>query len=131
MELNDPNLFIEINKNEILFFAVDNINDDEFKSIFKEAPYKEYNKKITDLELIYNIIKKNIYSIEQKINFVFKETILVINNFECTFTNFSGYKNNELNFKENITYILNSLKAKSMKLKAIRLFYIFSTQIIF
>ena len=49
MELNDPNLFIEINKNEILFFAVDNINDDEFKSVFKEAVPLQgiHNKKLT------------------------------------------------------------------------------------
>ena len=95
MELNEPNLFIEINKNEILFLAVDNINDDEFNSIFKEAVPLQgiHNKKITDLELIYNIIKKNIYSLEQKINFVFKETILVINNFECTFIIFLAIKN--------------------------------------
>ncbi len=116
MELNEPNLFIEINNNEFIFLTVDNISDDKFKLVFKKViPLQGiHNKQITDLELVYNIIKKSIYSIEEKINFVFKEIILVVNNFNFTYLNFTGYKklNGSQLAKENITYILNSLKAK-------------------
>ena len=116
MKLNEPNLFIEINNYEILFLAVDISSEDKFNLIIKEeVPIQGIqNKKITDLELFYNTIKKNIYSLEQKINFVFKEIILVINNFDYSFINLTGYKNlngSQLG-KENVTYILNSLKAK-------------------
>ena len=52
---------------------------------------KDY--KIQDFELVLKIIKGGIYEIEQKFNCVFKETILVINNFENLLINFSGFKN--------------------------------------
>ena len=52
--------------------------------------------------------------IEQKINFIFKEVTLIIDNFRCSLINFSGFKklNGSQLVKENITYLLNSLKAK-------------------
>ena len=52
--------------------------------------------------------------IEQKINFIFKEVTLIIDNFRCSVINFSGFKklNGSQLVKENITYLLNSLKAK-------------------
>ena len=50
----------------------------------------------------------------KKNKFIFKEVDIIINNFECSLINFSGYKklNGSQLSKENITYILNSLKSK-------------------
>ena len=51
---------------------------------------------------------------EQKLGYIFKEIILLINNFDCTIRNFTGFKklNGTQLGKDNITYILNSLKSK-------------------
>ena len=45
---------------------------------------------------------------------LFLRKLIIINNFECSLINFSGYKklNGSQLLKENITYILNSLKSK-------------------
>ena len=45
---------------------------------------------------------------------MFKEAILILNNFNCYLINLSGYKklNGSQLVKENITYIINSLKSK-------------------
>ena len=50
---------------------------------------------------------------EQKLNFTFKETILIINDLDLTFINLAGFKklNGSQILRENITYILNSLKS--------------------
>ena len=46
-------------------------------------------------------------------NFTFKETIVILENFNLSLLNLSGYKRlNGSQLKENITFILNSLKAK-------------------
>ena len=115
MQPNSPILYIEINKTEYIFAV--GLNDDEnhFKLIHKEStPIQGItNNKITDFKLVHDTLKKNIYLIEQKINFTFKETILIINNFDYSIVNLTGYKklNGSQLLKENITYILNSLKA--------------------
>ena len=59
-----------------------------------------------------NVLKKNILDIEQKLKIVFKEVNLIIENFDCSLINFTGFKklNGSQLIKENITYILNSLK---------------------
>ena len=77
-------------------------------------PLNEPNEnKIFDLEKVLNQIKKNIISIEQKFNYTFKELVLILDNCELSFINLTGYKN--LNgsqvVRENITYILNTLKS--------------------
>ena len=65
--------------------------------------------------------------IEQKINFIFKEVTLIIDNFRCSAINFSGFKklNGSQLVKENITYLLNSLKAKINEIEKTKLFFIF------
>ena len=77
--------------------------------------YKELkNKKIQDFDLLLNLFKTNIYLIEQELNFTFKETIVILENFNLSLLNLSGYKrlNGSQLKRENITFILNSLKAK-------------------
>ena len=115
MKINSPTLFIEINNSEYIFTAGDKV-EDNFQLIYKHiSPIRGIeNLRIIDFDIVLEDIKKNIYLIEQKLNFIFKETILVINNFDRSFINLSGFKklNGSQLLKENIIYILNSLKSK-------------------
>ena len=115
MKLNSPTLFVEINKMEYIFSVGDKIDQENFKLIHQSvAPIQGISSyKIVDYNLVLNIIKKNIYEIEQQLNFTFKEVVLIIDNFECLFINLTGFKklNGSQILKENITYILNTLKS--------------------
>ena len=88
-------------------------------------------KKFDNLELILIILKDNIYKIEQKFNCIFKETILIIDFFENTFINCSGFKklNGSQLTKQNIAFIINSLRAKINEIeKNKRVIHIFNSQ---
>ena len=115
MQINSPKLFIEINNAEYIFAVGDENDKENFKLIYKSiVPIQGIkSSKIIDFNLVFNTIKKNIYIIEQKLNYTFKETILIINNVNYTFINLTGFKklNGSQILKENITYILNSLKS--------------------
>ena len=119
METHSPTLFIEINKTEYIFIAGDENEQKNFKIIYKFAvPVQGIEKnRITDFDQVFKIIKENIYLIEQKINYIFKDVILIIDNFNYSFINLSGFKklNGSQILKENITYILNSLKSNISK----------------
>ena len=82
---------------EKLSFSIDGMNDN----------------KISDIDKITNLIKKNILLIEQKVNHAFNNVILILDNLDISFLNLSGFKklNGTQIHKENITYILNSLKS--------------------
>ena len=114
MSNNSPSLFIEINKSEYIFTVGEDDEQDNLKVIYKcIVPIQGIqNYKITDLSLVIADIKKNIYLIEQKLNHTFKETILIINNFNYSFINLTGFKklNGSQILKENISYIINSIK---------------------
>ena len=113
--MNTSFLFIEINHSKFIFSVGNKDEENKIKIIYSQSdPIQGIeNFKFTDLELVLKLIKKNILVIEQKLNFIFKEVILIINKFNCSFINLTGY--NKLNgsqvLKENITYILNSLKS--------------------
>ena len=114
---NNPSiLIIEINKNDFIFICGKSDENFNFELIQEvKVPLNGIEKnKINDLQLVRKIIKENIIDIEKKINFSFKDIILIINNFNCNVINFSGYKklNGAQLEKDNITYILNSLKSK-------------------
>ena len=90
-------------------------NDNNYSKLFLnkiQSGIKE--EKIFDYDSILNTFKEKINSLEKKLNFFFKDVVLIIDNFDCSLISFSGFKN--LNgsqlMKENITYILNSLKLK-------------------
>ena len=121
MEIYSPTLFIEINKSEYIFAVGDNNEQENFNLIYKFiAPIQGIeNYRIIDFDLAFNTVKKQIYIIEQKLNFTFKETIVIINNFNCSFINLAGFKklNGSQILKENITYILNSLKSNIDKIE--------------
>ena len=109
-------LFIEIDNFDFFFVVASFENDYEFKLLFRNSVPIEgiHNGQITDIKSILNIFKKNIYTIEQKLNLVFKEVVLVVSNSDNPIINISGYKklSGSQLVKENITYILNSLKSK-------------------
>ena len=115
MKNYSPTLFVEINDLEYVFAAGERDENNHFKLIYKHVVPNLgiSNHKISDFDLTHNTIKENIYLIEQKLNFTFKDTILILNTFHCSFINLTGYKklNGSQILEENITYILNSLKS--------------------
>ena len=115
MKNYSPALFVEINDLEYVFAAGERDENNHFKLIYKHVVPNLgiSNHKISDFDLTHNTIKENIYLIEQKLNFTFKDIILILNTFHCSFINLTGYKklNGSQILKENITYILNSLKS--------------------
>ena len=132
MKNNSKTLFIEIGKNEIFFFVGETINEN-FRIIYKNSDQVVgiSKNKITDIEKFSYLMKTNLILIEDKLNFIFKEIILIINNFDCHTINLSGYKklNGSQLAKDNITYILNSLKSKISEVENNKkILHIFSTK---
>ncbi len=115
MENYSLTLNIEINENFYIFFVGETYNQNNYKIIYKsEIPLQGIeNNRISDLEKTYNVIKENVYLIEQKFNHTFKEVVIILENFQPSFLNFAGYKklNGSQVLRENITYILNILKS--------------------
>ncbi len=114
MKNSSLTFYLEINNTSYIFFVSENDEQGNFKIVYKlEIPQNNINNNIiTDLEEISRTIKTNVYIIEQKLNHTFKEIILILENFNPTFINLSGYKklNGSQVLRENITYILNKLK---------------------
>ena len=108
-------LFIEINKHSYVFFTCKNDEQNNFKIIYRlETTLKGIeNNKISDLETVLDVIKNNVYIAEQRLGHTFNEVVLILENFNPTFINLSGYKklNGSQILRENITYILNTLKS--------------------
>ena len=114
MQSDIPTLFVEINLSNIIFAFGTYDENQNFKVIDKViVPNKDINKnKFTNIIQAQEIIKKNIEIIEKKLNYIFKEVIVILDNFEFLCLNISGFKklNGSQVLKENIFYILNSLK---------------------
>ena len=115
MKKSDLTLFLEINNFSLIFFVLKKNESNEIKIINElSLPVSGVeDNRISNFEKFYNIIKENIYSIEQKLDYTFKEVVLILENFNPTFLNLSGYKtlNGSQILRENIIYILNSLKS--------------------
>ena len=92
MQLNNPNLFIEFGKLEFSFIVFEEKENNLIEIVYKNFVPVEgiENNRISDLNLVYDLIKKNIFLVEQKTGFIFKEVDIIINNFECSLINFSG-----------------------------------------
>lgn len=116
MQTNLLTLFIEVSSQQYIFAVCKNLDNNNIKLIHKHSVpiQKLADHVILDLDLACNKIKKNIYEIEQKFETVFKETTIIINDFDCSLINISGYKklNGSQLAKENVTYLINSLKSK-------------------
>ena len=108
-------LYLEINNTNFIFFVRSNDDQNNFKTIYELKTKLEgiTNDRISDIDKISDVIKENIYAIEKKLNYTFKEIIVILENFNPQFINFSGYKklNGSQILRENITYILNTLKS--------------------
>ena len=116
MKTKSLNLLIEINNLDFIFVVVEKIDDNYSKIIFKEnIPIQGIKDNlIIDYNLILKIFKEKIYSLEQNLDFIFKDAIIIIDNFNYSLISFSGFKklNGSQLLKENITYILNFLKSQ-------------------
>jgi cell division protein FtsA len=108
-------LFLEINNLNYIFFVGKNDEENNFQIIFKqEVPLAGIeDDKISSLEKVFSTIKQNLYLIEQKLEHTFNEIVLILDYFNLTFLNLTGYKklNNSQVLRENIIYILNTLKS--------------------
>ena len=73
MKVYSPTLFVEINSSDFIFAVGDKNTNNQFNLIYKslEPIQGIENYQITNFDLVLSIIKKNIYSIEQKLNFTF------------------------------------------------------------
>ncbi len=115
MNQQNLTLYLEINHSEYVFFVGENVDQNDSNILYKcNIPLSGIeNNRISDFDKIYGVIKENIYLIEKKFNYTFKEIILILENFNPTFINLSGYKklNGSQISKENITYVLNTLKS--------------------
>lgn len=115
MKNSFPKLFIEISEPNITFCVGEDKDENNFKINYKitVASSGIDNNSISNFENLFNIIKQNIYIIEEKFNYTFTEVVLVLENFNHHFINLSGFKklNGSQVLKENITYILNKLKS--------------------
>ncbi len=121
MQNNSPTLFIEINNLEFAFIVIEKKENDQFTLLHSHRILHQgiSEKKIIDLNLVLKLIKENIYSIEKKIDHIFKEVILIIDNFNCSLISLSGFKklNGSQLGKENVTYILNNLKSNLLEVE--------------
>ena len=112
---NLPKLFISIGDLKISLIVGHNNDQNSFELLEKMTlPIDGISEnRIVDLDKITNVIKRNIFIIEQKVNYTFKDIIIILNNLEISFLNLCGFKklNGTQILKENITYILNLLKS--------------------
>lgn len=118
MKFDYPNLFIEINEEKIIFLVVKYNEDLEFTVLEKNIINSEgiLNGKIIDINVLSKLIKEAIYTIEKKVDHIFKNASVVIdhNNINCI--NISGYKkiSGSQVSKQDISYILNDIKKTIM-----------------
>ena len=114
MQTDIPTLFVEINESNYIFVAGIHDDNQNFKIIEKIiSPNEGISKnKFIDIYQAQAEIKKNVQIIEDKLNYVFKEVTIIIDGFDYSCINISGFKklNGSQVLKENISYILNSLK---------------------
>jgi len=112
---NSPKLFINIGDMEISLIVGRKDNQNSLELLEKLILPIDgiIENRIVDLDKITNVIKRNIFIIEQRVNFTFKEIIIILNNLDIFFLNLCGFKklNGTQISKENITYILNLLKS--------------------
>ena len=115
MKLNSPALFVEINDSEYVFTAIGITDGQSFSVIEKVTTiHNTINSyKIINVLQAQEKIKKNIKIIESKLNHVFEDVIVILGSFKFSCNNISGSKklNGSQVLKENISYILNSLKS--------------------
>tara|TARA_A100001011_G_scaffold400287_1_gene513835 strand:+ start:5505 stop:6704 length:1200 start_codon:yes stop_codon:yes gene_type:complete len=115
MQKDITNLFVEINDKHYIFLAGKYDDNQNFKIDEKIITLNNgiENNKFVNIDEAREEIKKNVQLIESKVNYTFKNVTLIIDSFRLSSINISGYKklNGSQILKENISYILNSLKS--------------------
>ena len=108
------NLYVEINNSKFIFYGeeIDSQNNSKIKYKLEVPAMGLEKNKISNFDEFFNTIKKNIYLSEQNLKCIFKETVLILDYLDTSFVALSGYKklNGSQILRENITYILNTLK---------------------
>ncbi len=114
MNNDEPILFIEINEINYIF-VVGVYKNDNLEIIEKiSTPHIGIDKnKFIDIFKASETLKNKIKKIEDKLDCIFKNVTVILDNFDYTCVNISGFKklNGSQVLKENISYILNSLKS--------------------
>jgi cell division protein FtsA len=114
MKLNEPYLIISLNDNKIIFFVILYNENKDYKLIKNITIDSKgiQNGKIIDVEIVSQLIKKNINFIEDELDHFFPIASVIINPNNVNCLNISGYKklNGSQVSKEDITYILNDVK---------------------
>jgi len=115
MKISSLTLYLEINNSKFNFFVLESDENNISKIIYElNTPLIGIqNNRISDLEKSFELIKQNIYFIEQKLNHTFKDIVVILENFNPSFINLAGFKklNGSQVLSKNITYILNTLKS--------------------
>ncbi len=114
MKLDKPYLIIDLNDNKIIFLVIlfnEQKNFKILKKIILESSGIK-NGHIIDIEIVSQLLKKNINNIEEEINYFFSDVAIIINPNEINCLNVSGYKklNGSQVSNEDIIYILNNIK---------------------
>ena len=114
MKLNKPYLIIDLNDNKIIFFAITFDEKKDFK-ILKKIAFESsgiQNGRIIDIEIVTQILKKNINIFEEDLDSFFSVSTVIINPNQINCLNVSGYKklNGSQVSSEDISYILNDIK---------------------
>ncbi len=115
MESKTTQLFVEVNENNFIFIAGKYDDNQNFQVIDKIKSSKKeiYKENLLIIDNAKEEIDYCIKEIEKKVNYVFKEITIILDIFDISNINVSGYKklNGSQLLKENISYILNSLKS--------------------
>jgi cell division protein FtsA len=115
MKISSLTLYLEINNTKFNFFVLESDENNCSKIIYESNTplIGIQNNRISDFEKSFELIKQNIYLIEQKLNYTFKDIVVILENFNPSFINLAGFKklNGSQVLRENITYILNTLKS--------------------
>ena len=114
MQLNEPYLVIDLNDSKIIFLVVSFTEKKDFK-ILKKIILETIGiqkGRIINIEIVSQLIKKTIISIEDDLNYFFSNTTTVINPSQINCLNVSGYKklNGSQVSNEDVAYILNDIK---------------------
>ena len=121
MRNNSLEIYLEINKSNFIFFVgkYDEKNNLKIIHELKTQIVGLEDNRISDFDKVFNLMKENIYLVEKKFNFTFKEIVIVLDYFNPSFLCLSGYKklNGSQILKENINYILTSLKSHVEKIE--------------
>ena len=122
MKNKNKTLYLEIDESTLTFLIGQSDDQNNFKIIYKSNVNTSVliENRISDYEKILNILKENIFLIEKKFDYAINEIVIILENFNPSFINISGYKklNGSQVLRENITYILNTLKSYVVKTEA-------------